>query len=40
MEDTENPMIRDDCWPEYCSQEEDEAYWEWVDSQIDQARNK
>ena len=37
----ENPMVRDECWPEYKSNyTEDEGYWEWVDAQIDQARDK
>ena len=40
MRDTENPMVRDECWPEYRSHYDDEAYLEWLDSEIDQARGK
>lgn len=41
MRDLENPMVRDELWPD--DEDEDtmnEAYWQWVDDQIDQARGK
>lgn len=38
----ENFMVLDEWWPEYHSTNEadDQAYWDWVDSEIDQARGK
>ena len=40
--DLENPMVRDELWPEYNESKkyDDPAYWDWVDSEIDQARGK
>jgi hypothetical protein len=40
IRDLENPMVRDELWPEYSSEPDDQAYWDWVDSEIDQARGK
>lgn len=40
MNETENPMVRDECWPEYDEYDDDESYWDWIDNQTDQARGK
>jgi len=38
--DEENPMVRDELWPDDEEDTMNEAYWQWVDDQIDQARGK
>lgn len=40
MDERENPMVRDEYWPEYNSNYEDNDYLEWLDAQVDQARGK
>lgn len=41
MDQIENPMVRDECWPEYNTIDyEDEAYLDWWDTQIDEALGK
>lgn len=36
MDERENPMVRDECWPEYNSKWDDPAYLEWCDEQYEQ----
>lgn len=42
LEAVENPMVRDECWPEYRTKnrEDDPAWCDYMNHLIDEARGK